>query len=144
MAEIKTQPTERDVHDFLSTIDNEVRRNDAITLLSIFTKLTGYQPVMWGSAIIGFGQYYYRNSKGTHKWMLTGFSPRKQNLSLYIMQGFEHYQDYLIDIGNVKTAKSCLYINRLDKINLDALTIFLQRSITDIKQKYPEHSAYTN
>ncbi|OKY27798.1 DUF1801 domain-containing protein [Thalassotalea sp. PP2-459] len=141
MTEIKTQPTQYDVHHFLSTIDNEVRRKDAHTLLSIFTELTGYKPVMWGSAIIGFGQYQYQNSKGINKWMLTGFSPRKQNLSLYIMQGFDHYQDYLRDIGNVKTAKSCLYINRLDKIDMEALMIFLQKSIIDIKQKYPDHTS---
>ncbi|MDO6427766.1 DUF1801 domain-containing protein [Thalassotalea sp. 1_MG-2023] len=141
MTEIKTQPNQHDVHEFLSTIDNEVRKEDAHTLLSIFTELTGFKPVMWGSAIIGFGQYQYHNSKGTNKWMLTGFSPRKQNLSLYIMQGFDHYQDYLKNIGKVKTAKSCLYINRLDKVDMEALTIFLQKSIIDIKQKYPDHTA---
>ncbi|WP_286232549.1 DUF1801 domain-containing protein [Thalassotalea sediminis] len=137
MVAIKTQPTKADVLQFISSIENETRRNDALILVNIFTELSGFEPVMWGNAIIGFGEYHYNNSQGKQRWMLTGFSPRKQNLSLYIMQGFDDYQAELGKIGNIKTAKSCLYIKQLAKINMSALKHFLAKAIADMKTKYP-------
>lgn len=136
MAELKTQPNTLNVDDFINGIEHPIRKADATVLLSIFKRVTQCEAVMWGSSIIGFDQYSYTNSKGQHTWMLTGFSPRKQNLSLYIMQGFEHYTEELAKVGKVKTAKSCLYINRLDKIDLNALEQFLIKVVKDMKAKY--------
>lgn len=138
MSTLKTRPHDGDVHTFLKSIENDVRRNDAFKLLAIFSKVTQEPPVMWGDSIVGFGEYRYTNSQGQQSWMLTGFSPRKQNLTLYIMQGFDNYQPELSQLGNVKTAKSCLYINRLDKIDVAALEALLIKTVADMRAKYAE------
>ena len=135
MTTLKTRPNKQDVDVFIASIENEIRRNEASTLLSLFTRVTQEPAVMWGDSIIGFGQYSYKNSKGVHSWMLTGFSPRKQNLSLYIMQGFDNYQSELKALGKVKTAKSCLYISSLSKIELNALEAFLIKTVEDFKNQ---------
>ena len=111
MAELKTQPTDQRVEDFLNTIDDEQKRNDAFALLEFMKEITGEEPVMWGPGIIGFGSYHYKYASGREAdWMLTGFSPRKNNLTLYIMQGFDNYEHHLTQLGKHKTGKSCLYV----------------------------------
>ncbi|GHG07644.1 DUF1801 domain-containing protein [Thalassotalea marina] len=136
MSTLKTRPHDGDVQSFLASIENDVRREDAFTLLSLFSKVTQEPAVMWGDSIVGFGEYRYTNSKGEFSWLLTGFSPRKQNLTLYIMQGFDNYQQQLAKLGKVKTAKSCLYISRLDKIDLVALEDMLMTTVADMRAKY--------
>jgi hypothetical protein len=136
MAEIKTQPTENSVLDFLERVDNEKRRADAFTLLELFERVTQRKAVMWGDSIIGFGSYEYTNTKGTYTWMMTGFSPRKQNLTIYVMQGFANYSEDLMLLGKVKTAKSCLYISSLAKIDLNQLERFITKVVADMEQKY--------
>ncbi|WP_104400454.1 DUF1801 domain-containing protein [Vibrio penaeicida] len=136
MSEIKTRPNRKSVVKFLNSVEHEKRREDAFTLLAMFERVTDKKAVMWGDSIVGFGKYEYTNTKGTYSWMITGFSPRKQNLTLYIMQGFEDYKEDLAEIGKVKTAKSCLYLTSLAKIDLNALERFLKKTVANMENKY--------
>ena len=91
MPEIKTTPNKKSVREFLESIENDVRREDSFKLLELFEKITQRKAVMWGDSIVGFGSYEYTNTQGTYSWLMTGFSPRKQNLTIYVMQGFDNY-----------------------------------------------------
>lgn len=138
MAEIKTKANDGDVNGFINSVDNEQKKKDGFALLEIFTQITGEQPKMWGSSIIGFGQYHYKSERSSQEgdWMLTGFSPRKQSLSLYLMMGFEEYEDLLKRLGKHKTGKGCLYINKLDDVDMDILKDLIKKSYADTKKKY--------
>ena len=109
MAALKTLPNDASVNDFINTVADETKKNDSLSLLDMFTKVTGKKPKMWGSSIIGFGQYHYKSERSTQEgdWPLVGFSPRKQNLTLYIMPGFDAYADLLAthDPRNLDTAR---------------------------------------
>ena len=136
MAELKTQPTDQRVEDFLNTIDDEQKRNDAFALLEFMKEITGEEPVMWGPGIIGFGSYHYKYASGREAdWMLTGFSPRKNNLTLYIMQGFDNYEHHLTQLGKHKTGKSCLYVKRLEDLDLDVLRKLIAESVEYMRNK---------
>lgn len=138
VSDLKTTPNSGDVDAFLKSVENETRRNDAFMLLDLFKNITRCEPQMWGSSIVGFDRYSYQNSKGKEQqWMITGFSPRKQSITLYIMQGFDGYEKYLAKLGKVKTSKSCLYINRLSDIDMSALNSFLTITVADMREKYP-------
>ena len=122
MAELKTQPNDADPRRFIASVDNDQRRADAERLLELFERATGEAPKMWGSSIIGFGSYDYAYESGrTGTWMRTGFSPRKQAMTVYIMPGFDEYDSMLADLGPHTTGKSCLYIKQLDQVDLDVL-----------------------
>ena len=136
MSELKTKPNNADVDTFISNIEHPTRKADAKVLLELFSKVTKQAPIMWGDSIIGFGNYSYRNSQGEYNWLMTGFSPRKSNLTLYIMQGFSTYSDELLTLGKIKHAKSCLYINKLSDIDLNALEQFLIKVVADMRAKY--------
>lgn len=137
MSDLKTTPNSGDVDAFLKSVENETRRNDAFMLLDLFKNITRSEPQMWGSSIVGFDRYSYQNSKGKEQqWMITGFSPRKQSMTLYIMQGFDGYEEHLAKLGKVKTSKSCLYINRLSDIDMSALNSFLTMTVADMRKKY--------
>ncbi|RZM77736.1 DUF1801 domain-containing protein [Leptolyngbya iicbica] len=136
MAELKTRPNDKSVTQFLDSLDNEQRRVDAFTLLALFEQVTQRPAVMWGDSIVGFGSYEYTNSTGTYRWLMTGFAPRKQNSTIYVMQGFDDYADDLQRLGKVKTAKSCLYISNLSKIDLKELENFLTKIVADMQAKY--------
>ena len=136
MSELKTQPNDANVDTFISRIEHPTRKADAKVLLELFSKVTKQTPVMWGDSIIGFGNYSYRNSKGEYNWLMTGFSPRKSNLTLYVMQGFSTFSDELLTLGKIKHAKSCLYINKLSDIDLNALEQFLIKVVADMRAKY--------
>ncbi|QPC83931.1 DUF1801 domain-containing protein [Phototrophicus methaneseepsis] len=139
MAEIKTQPHDGDVRTFLSQVENEKRREDAFTILELMEEVTGEEAVMWGESIIGFGSYHYRYASGREgDWMLAGFAPRKQNLSLYIMAGFDDYDDLMSKIGKHKTGKSCLYINKVEDIDLDVLRELVKKSVDHMKATNPD------
>ena len=130
MAEPKTQRTKRSVDAFLKSIPDEQKRKDAFTLADIMRKTTKAEPVMWGSSIVGFGTYRYKYASGREgDWPLTGFSPRKQNLTLYIMSGFEQYDELLKSLGKFKTGKACLYVKRLDDIDLPTLRKLIKQSV---------------
>ncbi|NTU65397.1 MAG: DUF1801 domain-containing protein [Chloroflexi bacterium] len=138
MAEPKTQRTKRSVDAFLKGIPDEQKRKDAFTLVDIMRAATQAEPVMWGSSIVGFGTYRYKYASGREgDWPLTGFSPRKQNLTLYIMSGFEQYDVLLKSLGKFKTGKACLYINRLDDVDLPTLRKLVKLSVQHMIQTHP-------
>lgn len=137
MAELKTKPTRASVRKFLESVDNERRRMDGFEILEIMREITGEEPKMWGPSIVGFGTYRYTYASGREgDWMLTGFSPRKQALTLYIMAGFSRYDDLLAKLGKYKTGKSCLYINRLEDVHLPTLKRLIRESIKQIRKTY--------
>jgi hypothetical protein len=137
MSTLKTQVNDASVTEFIKAVPDETKRKDSLALLEMFTKTTAEQPKMWGTSIIGFGQYHYKSdrSKQEGDWMLTGFSPRKQNLTLYIMHGFDNYSDLLADLGKHKTSKGCLYINKLIDVNPEILEKLIKKSFVAMKQK---------
>lgn len=139
MAELKTQATKQRATDFLKTIEPEEKRKDALALLKIFQAVTGEKPVMWGSAIVGFGKYHYQSERSTQQgdWPLTGFSPRKQNLTLYIMSGAQNFKDLLSKLGKHKVSGgSCVYIQRLADVDVKVLASLIKTSYSYMKTKY--------
>ncbi len=137
MADIKTKVNDANVNDFINSVDNEKKRKDGFVLLEMFKETTGEEPKMWGSSIIGFGQYHYKSEKSKQEgdWPLTGFSPRKQAISLYIMHGLETHKDLLTRLGKHKTGMGCLYINRLEDVDLDILKELIEKSYLEMKRK---------
>ena len=126
-----TQPTDAPVQEFLAQVPDEQRREDARRLCVMMREITGEPPVMWGSSIVGFGAYHYRYASG-HEGdsALAGFSPRRQHLVIYLVGEFgDRHQAVLARLGPHKTGKGCLYIKRLDDINLDALRELIDRSV---------------
>lgn len=137
MSELKTRPTDDSVEGFLNSVEDDRKREDAFALLRLMREATGEEAVMWGDSIVGFGSYHYRYASGREgDWFLAGFSPRKRNLTLYIMAGFDEYDDLLERLGKFKTGKSCLYLNRLSDVDDQVLRELVRRSA--------EHVAQTN
>ncbi|WP_324719125.1 DUF1801 domain-containing protein [Salinimicrobium sp. HB62] len=137
MATLKTKPTEASVEDFLEQVENEQRKADCCELLQIFSEVTGESAKMWGENMIGFGQYHYKYKSGHEgEWFLTGFSPRKQNLTIYIMTGFQDYEELLKDLGKYKTSSSCLYLKKLDDVDRGVLKKLISHSVEDMRKKY--------
>ena len=125
-----------DVNHFISCLENETRKSDSITLLAILERITGYKPYISGS-IIGFGKYHYKYASGCEgDSAVIAFSPRKQNLVVYIMPGFEQFTGLLKELGKHKLGKSCLYLNKLQNINLDVLEEIAKLSVHYMQQKY--------
>jgi hypothetical protein len=138
MAELKTQRNDKNVEDFLNTVSDEKKRTDSFTILELMEDVTGAEAEMWGDSIIGFGSYHYKYANGRNaEWFLTGFSPRKQNLTLYIMSGFDEYDDLLGKLGKHSTGKSCLYIKRLEDVDQDVLRDLVSKSVEHMKETNP-------
>lgn len=138
MAELKTKKNENSVHDFLNAIDNEQRKSDCFELLEIMKNLTGEEAAMWGESMVGFGSYHYKYKSGREgDWFLTGFSPRKQNLTIYIMSGFEPFSAKINELGKYKTSSSCLYVKKLEDIDKKQLQHIVKKSVQLMKMKYP-------
>ena len=134
MAENKTQKTGASVEEFLNSVDNRRRREDGWALLEMMKYLTGLEPEMWGPSIIGFGDYHYRYESGREgDFFLTGFSPRKQSLSLYIMAGFDTYDDLLGRLGKHRKGAACLYVNKLADVDMDVLRELIEESFEHAK-----------
>ncbi len=130
MAELKTKVNDASVEEFLNTIADEQKRQDAFTILEMMKAATGAEPKLWGSSIIGFGDVHYKYESGREgDWFLTGFSPRKQNLTLYINGGFDSHAALLGALGKHKTGKGCLYINKLKDVDLETLQALVSQSI---------------
>ena len=137
MAELKTKPTGASVSKFLSSVENEKRKADAIIVTKMMTHITGEKPKIWGESMVGFGSYTYTNTTGKNLgWFLTGFSPRKANLVLYIMPGYGQFDDIMARLGKHKTGKACLYINRLEDIDLAVLEELIAKSVEWMRKKY--------
>lgn len=125
-----------EVTKFISSIDDEIRKSDSIALLSILQEFSGYKPFLSGS-IIGFGKYHYKYESGREgDSSVIAFSPRKQNLVVYLMPGFDQFEDLLKELGKHKLGKSCLYINKLSDVKLDVLKSMIKLSVQDMQQKY--------
>lgn len=136
MAELKTKKTVASVEDFLAGITPEKKRQDAAALCELMKKATKLEPKMWGSSMIGFGDYHYKYESGHEgDTFLVGFSPRKANLTVYIMPGFEQYEELLSKLGKHKTGKSCLYLNTLDDVDLPTLRKIIQSAFADMKKR---------
>jgi hypothetical protein len=132
MAELKTQVTRASVEKFLEGIKDERKRQDCYELLKIMKKATKAEPKMWGTSIIGFGDHHYVYESGREgDWFLTGFSPRAQNLTLYMMGGFD--REALKKLGRYKTGKGCLYINKLADVDIKALNELIAKSLKNSK-----------
>jgi hypothetical protein len=131
----KTQKTGASVEDFLNTVDQERKRADSFAILELMREVTGEEPAMWGTSIVGFGTYRYKYASGREaEWFLTGFAPRKRNLTLYIMSGFDAYESLLANLGKYRTGKSCLYINKLDDIDTDTLRELVRQSVEHMRE----------
>ena len=134
MAELKTQKNDASVIEFLAAVEPAQKREDAQAICAMMQAITGAEPQMWGTSIIGFGEYTYTYESGrTGEWMLVGFSPRKQNLTLYIMPGFADYEALLQQLGKHKTGKACLYINKLADVDLTILHALITQSVEHMK-----------
>ncbi len=135
MAELITKKNEASVVDFLNAINDVETRKDCFAILEIMKQATKAEPKMWGTSIVGFGEYHYKYASGRENdWFLAGFSPRKQNLTLYIMSGFERYNDLLKKLGKHSTGVSCLYIKRLADVNKKVLEELVSESVKAMKQ----------
>jgi hypothetical protein len=138
MAENKTVPTDQSVDDFLNALEDEQQRSDSFALLDLMREVTGLEPQMWGSSIIGFGSYHYKYASGREgDTMLVGFSPRKQNLTIYNMGGIDPNDELFKKLGKHTTGKGCLYIKRLDDVDLPTLKSLIAASFTRTR----EHAA---
>ncbi|NEU31685.1 DUF1801 domain-containing protein [bacterium LRH843] len=138
MYELKTKENDSSVLEFIESVENPKKREDAYKLLDIFTETTGYQAKMWGTSIIGFGAYHYIYTTG-HEGdaPLVGFSPRKAKISLYFATGDTKREELLKDFGKHTTGKACVYINKVADIDVDVLKALINQSIRFLKETYP-------
>jgi hypothetical protein len=134
-AELKTKLNDASVDDFINTVTDEQIRADCFEIIKIMKQVTKAEPKMWGSSIVGFGSYHYKGASGREgDWMLVGFSPRKQNLTLYIMAGFDRYEALLKKLGKFSTGKSCLYIKKLADVDKKVLKELVSESVQFMKK----------
>jgi len=133
-AEAKTKPTKASVTQFLNQIPDATRREDCFAIAKMMEEITGSKPVMWGPSIVGFGTYSYKYASGhTGDWPVAAFSPRKQDLTVYMMVGFEKYEELLSKLGKHRKSKACLYIKRLSDIHVPTLKKLIKVSVKDLK-----------
>lgn len=137
MSDLKTQPNDASVEAFIQSVEDEQRRRDCLTLLPILQRLTQYEPKLWGDSIIGFGSYHYKYKSGrSGDWFITGFAPRKREITVYIMPGLQDYAGLLEKLGKHRLGKSCLYLKRLSDVDMTVLESLITRSVADMKQLY--------
>lgn len=139
MAELKTKQTEADVHEFINSFaDTEQKRQDSFEILELMQDVSGFEPKMWGSSMIGFGSYHYKSERSTQEgdWFLIGFSPRKTAISLYVYTGCAGQERLLKDLGKFKMGKACIYIKKLSDINQEVLAELMRTSIEHLELKY--------
>ena len=136
-AKNKTTKNEGDVKAFLEGLEDEKRKEDSIMALDLMSDITKEEPKMWGGSIVGFGDYHYKYESGREgDFFKVGFSPRKQNLTLYIMPGFERFEELMAQLGKYKTGKSCLYIKKIEDVDLDILKELVTESYGYMTKKY--------
>lgn len=136
MAELKTRKNDADVQAFLDGIENERRREDCRAVVELMADVTGEAPVMWGASIIGFGSYHYQYASGREgDWMATGVSPRKQSLTVYVMTGFARHAELMRKLGRYTTGKSCLYIKKLEDVDLGVLRELVRESFAHVTKR---------
>ncbi len=138
----KTMPTGEDPRDFLESLEPERRRRDGLALLELFNTVTQLAPQMWGPSIVGYGRYRYRYDSGREgESLLTGFSPRKTALTLYIMPGYSDLAEPLSRLGKYRLGKSCLYVNKLADVDLDVLGEIIAAGLADMRERYETFDA---
>jgi len=139
MSEIKTKPIDLDIDKFLNNVEPVKKRADSIVLKKLFDSVVKEKPSLWNNNMIGYGSYHYKSdrSKQEGDWPLTGFSPRKQNIAIYIMSHVSNYPDLLSKLGKFKISSgSCIYVNKIEDINLDVLKEIISTSVSDMKKTY--------
>lgn len=137
MATNKTVPTKTSVTEYIRTLDSSQRRADSKVIMKMMRKITGHRPVMWGDTLIGYGKYHYVYDSGREgDACLTGFSPRKQNMVIYIMPGFKSYSALLKKLGKHKTSVSCLYFNKLADLDYQVLEKLIEKSVVEMRKRY--------
>ncbi|HMZ45303.1 MAG TPA: DUF1801 domain-containing protein [Chitinophagaceae bacterium] len=140
MSELKTKKNNASVIDFINLVEKEQKRKECFQLLELFETVTKEKASMWGSSIIGFGEYKYKYESGREgDWFFAGFSPRKQNIVIYIIAGFTDYESLMQQLGKYKTGSSCLYINKLADIDLKVLKLLIEKSFAFMKNKYAKN-----
>lgn len=141
MSALKTVPNDQSVDAFLASIDDSRKQEDCRTLVAMMKEATGAPARMWGDAIVGFGLYQYKYASGrAGEWFLTGFSPRKQALTLYIMSGFDEYDELMAALGKHSTGKSCLYVKRLADVDMAVLHELVTRSVAHMAATNPSNT----
>ena len=141
MSENKTKPTTISPRAFVEGVEPARRREDGLALLDMFTRVTGFEPRMWGPSIIGFGRYDYTYKSGrTGSWFATGFAPRKAKLSIYIMPGYADFGHILTRLGKHKMGQSCLYLNKLDDVDMDVLAELVRAGLDNLATQWPVHA----
>ncbi|MDN5211095.1 DUF1801 domain-containing protein [Fulvivirgaceae bacterium BMA12] len=139
MSELKTRENDSKVIDFINGIEDGKKRQDCLEVMQIMKEITAREPKMWGGSIIDFGKYHYKYASGREgDWFLTGLSPRKQSLTLYLMSGLENDNQLLARLGKYKTGKACLYIKKLEDVDRDVLREMITRSVESTTRKYPD------
>lgn len=137
MAELKTKPNNQNVDDFLKKLSDPAKRKNCHQVLDIMKQITQQEPKMWGDSMVGFGNYHYQYTSGREgNWFLTGFSPRKQSLTIYIMSGFDQFEHLMSQLGKYKNSKSCLFVKKLDDIDLGILKELIAESIKLLSKRY--------
>ena len=133
LSSLKTQPNDADVGAFIDQIEHDGRREDSRALLKLMSEITGEEPTMWGDSIVGFGRYSYRYASGREgEWFVTGFSPRKQAMTLYIMSGFKKHDALLEKLGKHSTGRSCLYVKKLADVDEAVLRELVAASVDHV------------
>ena len=139
MAELKTRKNAASVSAFLNSIEDPEKRRGCRRIAAMMREATGARPAMWGSSIVGYGRYHYRYASGREgDWFECGYSPRAQNITVYIMPGFEPFGDLMKRLGRHRTGKSCLYIKRLDDVDTDVLSQLIGASVVEMRRRYPQ------
>lgn len=139
MSDLKTSANQLDPMAIIEAVENKTRRGDALVLLDLFTQATGLPAVVWGPSIIGFGEYTYTLASGKNEvFFRSGFSPRKQNLSLYISAGISSRPDLASKLGKYKSSKACTYINKLADVDLEILNALIQADMEEMARRYPK------
>ena len=142
MAELKTKETDGSVGAFLAAVPDEKMRKDCQVVAAMMERVVKTKPKMWGDSIVGFGTYHYKYPSGREgDWFLAGFSPRKKALTLYVMAGFTRYDTLMDELGKYKTGKSCLYVKRLEDIDLAVLEELIDASADHVSKLYPRAKA---
>ncbi len=139
MADLKTKPTGASVAAFLNAVEDPNRRRDAKSIARLMKAVSGKRPQLWGPSIVGYGAYHYQYASGREgDYFRIGFSPRKQNLTIYLMPGYRDFGPLLKKLGKHKIGKSCLYLRSLEDVRLDVLEKMVQQSWDDMQRRYPE------
>jgi hypothetical protein len=138
MAELKTQPTTTSIDALIQGVADEGRRQDCVALAAMMKRVTGAEPTVWSSGIVGYGAYHYKYASGREgDWFEIGFAPRKANLAVYVMPGLDRFGEALAKLGKYKTGKGCLYIKRLADVDADALEALLLSAVTLLRAQAP-------